>query len=620
MRMRALTLGFLMLFPPGELTRDLQAQSRVPDTPEVVASRVSAWAPDSLGLWIQALTLLPDGRAGVIPAWGSCDLLLYEPLVGEARRLTHANDDERCWIWTVSASPNGRTVAYNFYLDGADSASLNAVQLRLLDLETGTRRILDDLPLGGAIEPQGWSSDGTALAAVRWARDEAEIVVFSASDGDPLQVYPMEHSDVGRVVFSPEGRHLIYEMGPEMGANRSLYVLDLETGRDAPLEASSADERLIGWLPRTNRIAFVSDRSGTSSIWTLQIEDGRAVGSATLVAPDFSSTQLIGQTGIDSYGRLHYAHQTGFRSVAMASLDEGGTPAEPETLLADSVEVAARISWSPDGGSVAVLIVSEHSSEVVIRHVEQAEDRTYPLPGGLRPGFQLSWTPDAAHVLMLGDLFGQMEDRVLYRLDVATGASRVFELKSETPGVLNQFAPLPGGLSVLVRRRVPPATPEDENVTTLYLRDLESGTEREIYQVRGTGLQFAVSPDGSAVTVLQNLDDRIHAERVPLDGDGPRSPLDTSVLTGTAGNWSYQWDPTGSTLLALGQVPDRPEARMLVRIPADGGPITTSIITVPEGAGAVALSPRGDRLSWVMGSLEWELWVLEGLGRPVIPE
>jgi hypothetical protein len=203
----------------------------------------------------------------------------------------------------------------------------------------------------------------------------------------------------------------------------------------------------------------------------------------------------------------------------------------------------------------------------------------------------------------------------MVRIELATGKVEVYQEPSSDRERMNNAQIVDEG-SVLIRRAVPPATPQDPNVATLYLRDLRTGRERQIFQVRGATMGFWRSPDGAYVFVVDHRGKPGEVrQRLPfliaLDGDATPLPVPGGPLP--EGEGAFVWEASGEAALMLNPT-DKPGTFDLVRIPLDGSARTSTRVVVPH---ADATGPRitaaGDRLAYVIGEPAHELWVLEGL-------
>ncbi len=265
----------------------------------------------------------PDGRDLVVSMQGS--LWRLAPATGIATQITAGPGYDYQPDW----SPDGRFIAYASYRD-------DAVELWLLDVATGDVR---PITRNGAVnvEPR-WSPDGGRLAFVSTAYNRRfHVHVVPLQDGEPGAVErltedndsglpryyygPFDHdlsptwspdgeeilfvSNRGRIHgtggfwrmkarpgarprevhyeettwkarpdWSPEGRRVVYSsyLGRQW---HQLWIMTDEGGDAFPLTYGDFDATAARWSPDGGRIAYVSNETGDTTLWILEVPGGR---------------------------------------------------------------------------------------------------------------------------------------------------------------------------------------------------------------------------------------------------------------------------------------------------------------------------------------------------------
>ncbi|HEY7612058.1 MAG TPA: CehA/McbA family metallohydrolase [Gemmatimonadales bacterium] len=264
-------------------------------------------------------TWSPDGRELIYSMAGS--LWRQRPEDGEARQLT----DGPGYDYQPDWSPDGRRVVYASYRD-------DAIELRLLDLASGESTVLvSDRAVN--IEPR-WSPDGRRVAYTSSAQEGLwhVFVVPVAPDGTsgrPRRITPERDSGLPRYYYhrkdqyfsptwSPDGRELIlisnrgriwgsggfwrldaggggrlreihyeettWKARPDWSRDgrvayssylgrqwNQLWLMTADGGDPLQLTYGEFDATAPRWSPAGDRIAYVSNERGNTSLWVLQL-------------------------------------------------------------------------------------------------------------------------------------------------------------------------------------------------------------------------------------------------------------------------------------------------------------------------------------------------------------
>jgi Tol biopolymer transport system component len=590
----------------------LQRAARASEAATITTRRVSS------GYDVGGHDVTPDGRYLV---WNdyqkTMNLDVREIASGERRLLTQ---DARFVPTSAHAydgrvSPDGQWVAHG-YAEDYQGGSLRVVGM---DGE-GLRVVLREY--GCWIRPYEWTSDGQHIAARRacWSEADQEwihqIVMVSVSDGSTRVVHDLPGTEHAlRSWLSPDDGYLVYD-GPvaEDGGNADIWLLPVGGGGEVNVIQHPADDRLLGWVPGTNQILFLSDRDGTWDLWGVSFGDGGVAGPPVKLQRDMGKVEAV---GFSENGSFFYSVFTRWFNLIVA-------PFDPATGMPDMAAATPLLGsnrhaqWSPDGQYLAFVTESEltegKAGRLNVRHLPTGEQRE--LVPHLRVRFVGDWSPDGRTVLVIGADDTQEDPRYrvgIYAVDVSNGETTpLLPLQGRQDAWAEWSLDGESILYSLVSRdsaRAPAAR--------IMRRHLNSGEEWELYRDSlinprvelssdGRQLVFAFEDSVSAVTRggLAILDiERGVARRIVTHGDS---------VNGEPG--SVQWTPDNRYVL-YAEIVHGDEWRTNVwRVAAAGG-APEYLWTAGEGkyGSWFELSPDGRRIALTTYTQENEIWVMENL-------
>jgi len=235
-----------------------------------------------------------------------------------------------------------------------------------VDLTTGEDTFIRGVPAS----PADASPDGSMIAFGRDAGGSSQIFV-AAPDGTQVRQVthdPVEATDAG---WSPDGGEIAYVGFGKSGTDRSIFVIDVATGRSRQLTFETGDAANPAWSPDGTEILY-----------------------------------RIGDTSADSVLRL-------------VDVSTGEV-----TQLTDVGEAAADGAWSPDGSTIAFAldVVSgglDDSHGIVLMDADGGNRRVL-VPDV--PSWGPAWSPDGARIAYFAEDEGACCNS--YVIDVATGETR----------------------------------------------------------------------------------------------------------------------------------------------------------------------------------------------------
>lgn len=454
----------------------------------------------------------PDGREIAFlrgASSGGFELCVVPALGGAARQLTH--------VFPQAYPGLDWSPQHDLFAVVDRGTTSDAESIFLFSIGTGTKRRLTEPPSTGMGDrTPAFSPDGREVAFVRWREAPFTEIFVTPIAGGPLRAVASYRGYVRDLAWRPDGSALVFaayqsgqvgqlwtvdanggtperlaygELARELAiARQTGSLVYAQTHRDAniwrapgPLGASGEPLRRIvassrdDWAPHLSpdgsRLAFASDRTGTTTIWTCA-SGGEDCTRA--VASDGASTPRWSPDG----RRLAYSGEVdGNVDAYVVDIQSGVT-----TRLTDDPAADLPFSWSIDGSWVYFNSDRTGRFEVWVVPAGGGLARQRSTDGGLLPQvsadgrylYYLKWTSPAS----------------IWRMPIDGGAE---QLVHQAPLVHTDYALWNGSLLY--------ATPDDDGGLSIRRYDMAAdtvlavarvGPEREL----GRYGRLAVSPDG----------------------------------------------------------------------------------------------------------------------------
>lgn len=557
----------------------------------------------------------PDGRHFAYVDYSTGDVAVWDLVTGESRRVT----DEGSWepppqfAINVSVSPDGKTAAYTWQRD-------SIIELRVVGLDGSAPRVLcsntDDHGY-----TMSWSRDGRNIAVPIYdsAAKTGSIAWVSVEDGSTRELATFPSWKWVSLSHSPDDRFVAVEYPIEQDSGRyDIFLIPTDGSGAVPLVNHPANDRLLGWLPNTDYVLFLSDRSGEQDVWAIKVAQGKVAGEPRVVKRGIGN---IGTLGFTDDGSLFYYYYTLRVTTGIAPFDATGRielQAE-EPLLGSNFGGV----WSPDGQQLAFIHTLTAPGgpgwlerSLWVRNIATGEERA--LAEYLDPDLP-RWFPDGKSILMAAREKDRLrEASALYRIDLATGDATPllqFPWDPSWLGLGNAFSMGIGGVS----------TRDGEGLIYLHdgklvRRDMSSGRETELYSDPGLATWLlALSPEGDEIVFAVN--DSTDAARphsrivfnagrlmiVPSEGGEAR---ELARLSGPGNVSNVAWTPDGRYVLFLQR---RGEAgAALWRVSRQGGD-AERVWETDRRMIWFGLSPNGSQAVYATPEVDFEVWVMENL-------
>ncbi|MCI0390079.1 MAG: winged helix-turn-helix domain-containing protein [Acidobacteria bacterium] len=280
-----------------------------------------SWSPDGKWLAYTDKTALYAPEAGF--------LLSLE--TGEKRRLTSPPAD---WLFgdsEIAFAPDGKTLAFARY------SALGVADIYLTPIVGGEpkRLTFDNLKVHGL----AWTPDGRSIIYSSNRGGSFGLWRIPAVGGEPERV-ATDGRSAEQPAIAPRGRLLVYEQWADQ---TNIWKVALAPGREpalAPVTASTRWDEYPQYSPDGQRIAFVSDRSGSAEIWVCQSD-----GSASVRLTSFNGPYTRAPRWSPDGSRIAFDTSADGNFDVYVVIAAGGTP---RRLMTDASEEHIA-GWSRDG-------------------------------------------------------------------------------------------------------------------------------------------------------------------------------------------------------------------------------------------------------------------------------
>lgn len=405
------------------------------------------------------------------------------------------------------------------------------------------------------------------------------------------------------VDVSPDGNTIVFDL---LG---DLYTVPMGGGDVTPLTTGSAWDIRPRYSPDGERIAFVSDRGGVATLWTIgnQGDDvkeypvarpGWRTGLVPAWTPDGDLLDLVpGEPApsmtlhrlVDQQRSVPFSKEVD-PAIYRGSFSEDGRYAYYGGAGLQRVELhsgeVTDLGVKPERGSVRLPRVNQRSGRVAyvvqeylagegelctlhVRDMSTGADRALAnFPGCSTPDY--SFVPDGTAVI--ANLSGK-----LTRVDVATGAHKVLPVRVHANRKIHP--PLrqidrkisDGGDVQAAVIRWPTLSASGSDLTfsafaNVYVKNVPNGRTRRLTKGRALEYAPALSPDGQWVAYTTWSDTELgHVMIAPIHGGASRK------LTTVPGRYvNPVWSPDGTRVAFIS---DETEARLGLK-PRFRGPMT----------------------------------------------
>jgi Tol biopolymer transport system component len=455
----------------------------------------------------------PDGRYIAFSDWSTGDLWVRDLTTGASHRLTNEGY-EKGYAEGAVISPDSSQIVYRW------DDTKESYQLRIVPTTGGAQKtVLRITQPGEYFVPAGWTPDGKRLLVIHGLPDHTtQLALLSTAERTlrPIKSFSWQRIEAR---LSPDGRYIAYSLTvSEKGNARDIFILATEGSRETAVVENPADDFGPVWSPDGSRLLFLSDRTGTNSLWSIAVEAGKPKGDATLIKRDIGQVSPLGMSRSGTY--YYFVNGNSSPNIYSAELDPDGKLSKAPTLAIDKF-IGSNVgsSISPDGKRLAYTSNREGQGWViVIRALETGEDREVPKKIAIDKiqawGYGPMWFPDG-HSLLVPAIDPKQRGTLMTRVDSETGAAELLH----RIGGFQGFALSRDGRSIYYTK--PSTFPPDPVSTRLVRFDIDQRKETEL-KAGEFFITVAVSPDSKQLAYVVGEADYSAVAVMPTSGGASR--------------------------------------------------------------------------------------------------
>ena len=550
-----------------------------------------------------------DGRYLSYTDWETGDLAIRELATGKMRHLTKTGTQKQPAVFALNSviSPDNKLVAYSW------TNEYHTYDLCLVGIDGSGNRILYNSADKDEVYPASWSSDGSQIAARRYSvkGDKAEIISIAVADGSVKVLKTFEVIFWPYFFYSPDNRFLVYDFPvAENSGKYDISIISADGSGETSLIKHPSNDRILGWTPDNKEILFLSDRLGTWDAWIIQVDKGKPVGAPKRIKPDLGQVSPMAFTRDGSfYFSSFIAKQT--IQIAPFDLKTGKIQEQLSKILLGS---NSGVQWSPDGKYLTYFTIQVtpagpgwYRNSLHIFNLGTGEERK------LTGDFIITnprWSPDGSSILFLG-----LDNSKNNQKDYNGGVYRI-NVKDGHVTELVKFPPVIDFMRDSWWTRSSADLSNDGkdvfyvNRGKIFMRELESGQEKQLYQNDNLRKSLDLSPDGKRLAfVTENIEEATWSILVmPVSGGEPRE----LYMFHESGDAQYQirlisWTSDGESLLLT---ENKKNVSSLWKISPEGGELQ-KLWQSDKTISSLSIHPDGQQIAFSTSEKIQEIWSME---------
>jgi Tol biopolymer transport system component len=569
----------------------------------------------------------PDGKYMAYIDWDTGNLAIQDLATGEKRLLTNdgaMTEKASRYPETFAWSRDSARLVYSWPAGTSNPWSMMELRIVSPNRDVPPQKI----PLPDSTYPT-WIAE--------WSRDGSRVLCYMSQDRGRTQkmawIDVLSHAieavnpklerahPVWTKIYAQAGDETVLyskqAQGP--GTPFDIYLGNLKTGESTPVIEHPAEDLLVGMLPGTDWLLFLSDRRGRLDLWGVTFREGKTIGPPVLVKQGIGRLFPLGFTNDGSYS---YATMTVTDDIFFADYDPethrvGGEPRK----LASPYEGANMDSrFSPDGKYLAYvtkrgpLPIPTHTADSLA--IQSLDDSgSAPLVVDFREYrlTRVEFTHWAGDGKSLGVMGWRGDEMGLIRVDFPSLVKKDYYWAPEGSRI--------GWPAISVKTGSVYLTDGIRGASKVMRINLDGGNEEVVYRSpEGQQIKsIALSPDESTLSIITSTDGiQCSLLLFPLTG-GPARQLHEFAQK-SSGGVTQSWAPDGKAIFYV--VLDKKHAKdeswqwSVFRIPAQGAGPRELVLNYPNPAYGAELHPNGRLLAFSGrngASSDAEIWVMENI-------
>jgi Tol biopolymer transport system component/DNA-binding winged helix-turn-helix (wHTH) protein len=464
----------------------------------------------------------------------------------------------------------------------------------------GSPRKLRDDAVGQSVSPDGSLIAFTANAA---RIGDCEIWLMESGGENARKLVTLnEHSGVGRVAWSPDGKRIVYQRFSWNTEKLELSVESCDLKGTKCVTVLSDPEMIDFWLGQDGRLIYSRSEpppnQKDSNLWEIRIDPDSAKQSAEAKRiTNWAGFSFRGLTGTTDGNRLAFMKASVEFDVYVGQLERNGAGLKtPRRLTLDDHDDFP-FAWTPD--SKAVIFMSDRNGSIGIFRQKLDQDSADAIVTGAGEAIYPTISPDGYWLLyaITPNLSGSNLSARLIRVPLSGGAAQ--EILATQGYNQHDCARLPATLCVYSEKA-------GEEQIIFWAFDPVQGKGSELTRLRVTpseSIDWALAPDGSqiAVTKLSSGEGRIRI--LSLTG----RPEHSVIVKGWGRFCSVNWASDGKSFFVSSK---SSRTASLLHVSPDGQ--AQLLWQQKSGQGAVGFpSPDGRNLAITGATVDSNVWLVE---------